>query len=234
MRHVLFVVLLLTVPTAAAEIDLSFTAAQGEFRFDTGALRGVLHGKGTSHGLNPVVDAKTGKPLAHRWGLFSHCRMFDATAQYAPEAWTWSSKAERLSDGAVEFRWSADAGHPLDMKAVYRWRGPATLDVITTVTARRDLPNFEIFLASYLADCEDAFVYVKQDASQGKKGTLLQTKLADGMFQMFPRDAEAAKIVFDGRWRREPIPLAWVNRAEMAAPLVVRRNATTGLPNLGR
>jgi hypothetical protein len=162
----------------------------------------------------------------------SHYRLLDGEARYGGGAWDWSSEAKSLADGAVEAAWSADPGHPFDMKAVYRWKAPNVLDVVTSVTSPKDLNRFEVFLASYFHGFPESLVYVKGCAQTGGKPGLLQAVRANGDWQMFPRDEAALKILGDGRWKRPPNPVGWKIMPPLAAPLAVRRDAKTGLTAL--
>ena len=97
---------------AGAAEPPAFVAEGNVFRFDTGALRGLLRGEGKARGLLPVVDCATGANLARSVGLFSHYRLLDASTRYGVAGWEWASKAELLPDGAVVARWTSDAVHP--------------------------------------------------------------------------------------------------------------------------
>jgi len=215
-----------------APAGLAFTAEGKEFRFDTGVLRGTLHSQGKSLGLAPVIDAVSGSTLCGSFGLLSHYRLLDSEARYGGGAWDWPSKARALPDGAVEAAWSADQGHPFDMKAVYRWKATNVLDLTTSVTAKKDLERFESFLASYFKGFPESLVYVKGCPQTGGKPGLLPAVRANGDWQMFPRDDAAVKVIQDGRWKRPPNPVAWKIMPPLAAPLAMRRDAKTGLTAL--
>ena len=202
-------------------------AAGKEFRCDTGALTGTLRRGGGSFGLVPLADKATGKSIARGSGLFSLYRLLSADARYGPAAWAWPSKGRLLDDGAVETRWTADAKHPFDMVAVYRWRRANTLDLTVTVTASKALPKFEVFLATYLDGFAESLVYAR--GGPDGKPAFVPAKRADGHWQMFPRDEQAVQLITDGRWKRPPHPVDWKIRPRLAAPLAMRRDAKSGL-----
>lgn len=218
-------------PASAAEpkSNLAFVADGNGFHFDTGIFRGNLHKGGKSVGLGDVVDVKTGATISASMGLFSHYRLLDSTARYGGGAWDWKSDASLLPDGAVEAQWLADNDHPFDLKAVYRWHAPDTLDVITIATARKNLRHFESFLASYFAGFDQSYVYAQRP---GRPGAFILAAKGNGDWQAFPRDEEAATIVQDGRWKRPPNPVDWVIMPELAGALALRRDAKTGLAAL--
>jgi len=222
-------------PAAAAPeapAKLAFVAEGKEYRFDTGLVRGTLRSGGKSLGLGPVADAASQAPLAGAYGWLSHYRLLDAGARYGGGAWDWASRSKLVADGAVEVAWSADDAHPLDMKAVYHWKGPGTVDVATTVIPRKALSRFEVFLASYFNGFPVSAVYVKPCPETGGKAGFLEAKPSYGPWQMFPRDDEAARTIRDGRWKRPPNPVDWKVMPPLAAPLAVRRDAKSGLTAL--
>ncbi len=217
-------------PAGGAPAALAFRPAGKEFVFDTGALRGTLRAQGRSLGLTGVVDVASGKALAGSYGLVSHYRLLDAKARYGTAAWDRPSQAQLLGDGAVEVSWPADAAHPFQTKATYRWAAPDTLDVRTEVTASRPLRRFEVFLASYFAGFPISMVYARS-GPDGKPEFVPATK-DRGVWLAFPRDEEAVRMIRDGRWQRPPNPVQWVIMPRLAAPLAMRRDPESGLAAL--
>jgi len=226
---------LLLVPAFAGDTDaakLAFTAAGAEFTFDTGALKGTLHGKerkqGPSLGLQPVVEASAGVNMAGPHGMFSLYRLLSADARYGAAAWDWASETKLLPDGAAEIRWSPDKDHPFEMTAVYRFSAPNTVDLQVTVKPQQDLKRFELFLATYFAGFPATFAYVKDPDAGGKPG-FLEVKKGAVVWHTFPRDEKTAEIFGDGRWKRPPNPVDWKMMPPLAAPMALRRDAKSGL-----
>jgi len=219
-------------PIAAADTgSLAFVARDGgEYQFDTGLLRGVLHRGGRSTGLLPVADTATGKALTKSMGWLSPYRTLSMGTQHGYAAWDWASQAKLLPDGSVEVRWSANDTYPLNMTAVYRWSAAPTADLTITVAAQKDLPKLEVFVASYFEGFTQAFVYA-QDAASGQPKFVPALK-ADGVWQVLPRNDEAAALVADGRWQHPPAPVTWTVRNRLAAPLAMRRHPELGLTAL--
>lgn len=211
----------------AAQGKLSFAPTGKEFTFDTGVLRGTFRAGGQSKGLIPAVDCATGTSLTRSLGLFSHYRLLDDRKRYGKAGWDWASAARLQPDGAVLSHWSADADHPFEMKALYRWAAPNTLDLTTWVTARKPLRRFEVFLASYFDGFPSTTVYAKGAA--GGPPAMAGLGPNDPVWHMFPRDAQAVEMIEDGRWQRPPSPVKWHIRSPLAAPLAVRRDADRGL-----
>jgi hypothetical protein len=159
--------------------------------------------------------------------VFSHYRLLGAGSRYGTAAWDWPSTARLLDGGAVEVRWGADAKHPFDMTAVYRWKQPNVLDLTTTVTAQKPVQGLEVFLASYLQGFPESLVYVRQGRT--RKATFLAAERSAGHWQMFPRDEQAVRTITDGRWKRPPNPVNWKIMPFLAAPLALRRDTQSGL-----
>jgi hypothetical protein len=208
---------------------LAFVSDPPQFSFDTGTLRGMLRQDGQSRGLMPLADVASGKPIAGAYGVFSHYRLLDAENRYGAGAWSWPSQARVLDDGAVAVAWSFDEACPFTMEAVYRWHDPQTLDVSTTVKARRRVDRLEVFLASYFDGFPVSLVYVQASPLTAGRAGFLEAIRQRGVWQMFPRDEAAVRIIQDGRWQREPHPVQWQILPALAAPLAMRRDPESGL-----
>jgi hypothetical protein len=197
-----------------------------EFAFDTGVLKGKLRADGKSRGLSSVVHLPTGATLDSSMGLFGHYRVFSANKRYGTAAWDWPSEAKLRRDGSVEVRWPSAEDRPFELRAVYRWAAPSILDLETSVQAKTNLAKFESFLASYFAEgFTNSSVYAQSTAQPGLEA-------ADrnyGVWQAFPRDAQAVSIIQDGRWKILPNPVDWVIRPHLAKPLGVRRCPANGV-----
>ena len=211
--------------------QLAFAANdKGEYTFDTGVLRGTLRQGGKSLGLAPVIHVPTGARLDRSMGILSFYRVFTTGTRYGAGAWDWPSTAKRLPDGAVQVTWPEAADRPFEMTALYRWKDPQTIDLETTVTARKDLSKFESFLACYFGEAfPTPCVYVRENPEAEGKPGLLPARRTYGEWQMFPRDDQALPIIRDGRWGLQPNPVNWTIMPRLAAPLAVRRGPGSGL-----
>jgi len=209
---------------------LLFSASgTNEFTFDTGLLKGKLRAGGKSKGLSSVVHQPTGITLDSSMGLFGHYRVFSTNKRYGTAAWDWPSEAKLRPDGSVEVNWPSAEDRPFELRAVYRWAAPDTLDLETSVQAKTNLSKFESFLASYFAEgFTNACAYVRSNGQQW----LEPADKSYGVWQAFPRDDEAVAIIKDGRWTFLPNPVDWVMRPHLAKPLGVRRCPANGLQAL--
>ncbi|MCP4455808.1 MAG: TIM barrel protein [Planctomycetes bacterium] len=228
LMSLLFAAVFPCLAAGAPSEDLAFNSAGDEaYSFDTGTLKGMLRSGGKSKGLSSLIHVPSGIRLdGGGAGIFSHYRVFTANQRYGNAAWARPSRATQLADGAVQILWPAGDNYPFDMTAMYRWRTPDTLDVETSVKAHQILPKFESFLASYFAkDFPASSVYAKTDAAPG----FVTTEQTFGTWQMFPRDPKAIRLIQDGRWEKDPNPVAWAIRPDMALPIGVRRHTKSGL-----
>ena len=204
--------------------DLKFHPADGgAFWFDTGVLKGVFRLDGRSSGLIPVVHLPSGIELARSMGLFGVYRVFGNGRRIVDGMWSVPSEARAAADGSVEVRWPAAAERPYEMRAVYRWSGPASLDVEISVHPEAELRGFETFLATYWGE------KLTDSAVLTRDGRFTPADKASGIWQMFPRDAGAAALVRDGRWKLPPHPVDWVVRPEFERCLGIRRDPASGL-----
>ncbi len=226
------VAMMICTPCAASGTadKLRFSSpVEGQYVFDTGVLRGELRQAERTIGLTSLVHVPSGTRLDGTYGIFSYYRVFTTNKRYGHAAWEWPCASKLLPDGTVQIFWPADANRPIEMSATYRLSGPNTIDLETAVKAQQDLPQFEVFLASYFRETFPVpCVYVRENPeAQGKPG-LLTAKKSLGAWQMFPRDSQVLPLIRDGRWKQEPNPVEWVIMPYMAAPVGVRRSAATG------
>jgi hypothetical protein len=210
---------------------LRFTTTDGRrYVFDTGVLRGELRQAERTIGLTSLVHVPSGTRLDGTYGIFSYYRIFTSNKRYGHAAWEWPCASKLLPDGAVQIFWPADENRPIEMSATYRLTGPSTIDLETVVKAQKDLPQFEVFLASYFRETFPVpCVYVGENPEAEGKPGFLTAKKPLGDWQMFPRDEHVLPLIRDGRWQKEPNPVEWVIMPYMAAPVGIRRNTSGDL-----
>lgn len=217
----------------AQEPRLAFKpAGAGLYDFDTGALRGRLKLDGRFQGVYPLVDTESGADLTHPPGVFSPYRVFKTGTRFGHAARDWPTTSKRLEDGAVAVHWAAAKDHPLEIDAVYRWRGPDTLDLAITVKSQQDMPDFEVFMSSYFTKGFRASVYMKPQGEAGGQPRFVPVDRKPGSkggYVMFPRDEKAVRMIQDGRWKIPPNAVDWAIERWLAAPLILRRDAQSGI-----
>jgi hypothetical protein len=166
------------------------------------------------------VHLPTGMTVDASMGLFGHYRVFSANKRYGTGAWDWPSEARLRHDGSVEVHWPSAEDRPFELRAVYRWAAPDSLDLETSVQARTNLTKFESFLASYFAEgFTNSSVLARSNGGEG----LAVADRNSGVWQAFPRDDEAVSMIQDGRWQFPPSPVEWAIQPRFAKPLGVRR-----------
>jgi hypothetical protein len=206
------------------------TGEAGSFTFNTGVLKGVLRHKGRSIGLVPVTYIEDGTEIATGEGLFNHYRVFCHGKRYGYGARRWPSTAELHKDGSVEVYWPETPDRPFELKAVYSWTAPNTLDLVTIVRAGKKLEAFEVFLASYFGPAfTDSRVWASRDPRGPLKEGFVSADRELGEWLAFPRDEQAAEVITDGRWELGSSPLEWTMMPDFALPLAIRRDTSSGL-----
>ena len=224
-------VVLAASPVLADPPELAFKpAGKGCYEFDTGVGKGTLR----NQVLSSLIHLASGMEVVNSNGLgvFGYYRVFSSGTRYGERVYNRPAVSKLLRDGAVEVHWPAAEEHPLEITGIYRWSAPDTLDLETIVTLRRDMPRFEVFLASYVAKDFRGWVYVKpNDHGAGTPGFLSAdvNPLVEGSYLMFPLHREAAPMIFDGRWEHPPSPVQWSVTRRLAAPMALRRHRPSGV-----
>ena len=104
----------------------------------------------------------------HRWTPAWACSAITAssapTSATAPPPGIGRARRGCARDGSVEVRWPSAEDRPFELRALYRWAAPDTLDLETSVQAKTNLAKFESFLASYFAQgFTNACVYARSN-----------------------------------------------------------------------
>ena len=220
----------------AAEPDRAFHEEDaGFYTFNTGTLAGRLRLDGKNQGIEELVYVPTGQEVTYgdrKLPLMSHYRLFTTAARYGNAARDWHTETRLLPDGAVEAVFRPEEDYPFAMTAVFRLAEADVIDVETTVTAKEELPRFEVFLSNYFGEGYDASVYVIHSLRSPGKPFFVRADhnpLVEGNYLLFPRDRESVLTVFDGRWEQPPHSVEWCITRYLAAPVGLRRHKETGL-----
>jgi hypothetical protein len=220
-------------PSAQAATSLRFAAGEkGEFRFDTGVLKGELRADGKSKGFTSVIHTPSGMRVdRNTMGLLSPYRVFTTNHRYGTAAWDWTSEARIQDDGSVAVVWRAEKDRPFELRAKYIVENSNTLAVTFEVKAVEALPGFEVFLASYFdTPFTNAMVWAR--ATNGGAARWVAATPDRGDWQTLPRDDSAAPLFQDGRWKIEPNPVEWRLLEKFAEPKAMRRAGPNGLAAL--
>jgi len=207
------------------------TETKGEYKFDTGIIRGTLRSEGKSRGLSEVIYLPKKIQIDGSLGLFGFYRIFAGHRRFGAALWGRASAAQLLPEGAVKVVWPAEKECPFELTAIYRLLNAASVDLEIMVKPSGDLPTFEVFLASYFhEDFPSSYIYVQKEVSQDASGAeFVEAGTWGGKWQMYPRDKQVIAMIKDGRWQQEPHPVDWDIRECLAAPVGMRRHAKSGL-----
>lgn len=221
-------------PLALADApNLKFDPAGEQiFAFDTGVVKGQLRANGECQGLSSFVDVETGKELTRSAGIFSYYRVLSIDRRWGQAARDWPMTGTLLPDGAVQIDWPPAADHPLDIRAVFRWRSPVMLDLLTTVRPQVMMPGFELFLSSYFGMSFKAYAYTQPLRSPEMKPLFVPADvnpLVQDSYLAFPTSRRAARMFFDDRWAPANGFVPWSVTQMLAAPIGMKRDPSSGL-----
>lgn len=218
----LLLTLALGMPAAQAlEAAPAFQTTTNGFAFDTGVWRGRLQANGKSFGLVPVTQTAGRTALARSMGWLAVYRVFSDGRRYGDGGWDWPHQSRLETDGSVVVFCAAQPERPFDLTGHYVWRDTQTVDLLLTVLPRQPLKGFEVFVASYFSPAfSNAMLWTTAPA--GAPPQLTRATPDAGDWQMFPRHADWAALIEDGRWKLEPHPVSWTLRPAFALPVAVR------------
>ena len=224
------------VAVLAQSPDLMFApAANGQFAFDTGTVKGQLTATVDREGVTSIVDVKTGRELTKGRpdiGVFTYYRFLSTDKRWGDIGWQMPKNPERVADGTVRIVWPPQPERPFELTATYKWVRPDALDVETAIKAGADLPRFEVFLASYFADSFRCKVYLKPGKYAKGEPELVAadaSPLTTGLYYAFVRDLAGAQMVEDGRWARGTNAVDWAITRYLAGGLAVQEDRASGL-----
>jgi hypothetical protein len=202
-------------------------SVSGEYTVNTGFVKGALGGEGRAWGLLPLVTEKDNMDLSGSVGLLTYYRVFTTNHRHCESMRALPCETSMEAKNRVRFHWSTGEERPFTLTAIYQWVAPDTIDLETVVEAKATLPDFDVFLSSYMTpEFPVSSVYAKVPDTGN---AFVTAEPEEGVWQVFPRDDAAIKLIQDGRWKIEPSPVDWAIRPYTAAPLIYRRHEQSGL-----
>ncbi len=217
------------VPNNSQTSQEYFTASnrKGEYLLNTGWLKGVFRPEGKSLGFEPLNIVSPEICLSHSPGILNFYRVFKTNHRFGESMREIESKAKLLNPRTIEVIWEPSEQTPFELRAIYECKDSKTIDLDVFVKPMVDLPNFEVFLSSYLNErFPEPFIYAKDESGESK---FLSTPPELGVWHAFPRDEDAINIIKDGRWTYPPSPVDWIIRPFFAEPIIYRRDKESGL-----
>lgn len=133
----------------------------------------------------------------------------------------------------MTLRWQATQEHPAELTAEYRVSDPATVDVHLTSQTLEPLQGYEVYLSSYFDFSMDPYMVIPSLPGKEDDGDQILLKvchnpLINRYYVVFPRDAQAAALRFDGRWINPDtgkIIAHWVTGPVFSHPIVLMARA---------
>jgi sugar phosphate isomerase/epimerase len=191
--------------------------------FETGELRGRI-GDGRFIGVNQLVHKPTGTKIsgdgiANRHGLLSLYRVFTRNHRHGEAAYDWPEREISSADDSVLMRWPATETRPFELSARYSFPRSNQIRLQVSVTARAELSDFEVQVASYF---DPSF---PNAGVLSKDGKFVSSPAELGVWHAFPRDEQAIHIIGDGRWRQGSAPVTFAMREPFGRPLSIRRHS---------
>jgi len=222
-----------TVHSQESQTGLAFVESEaGIFDFDTGVVRGRLQADGRHQGIVSLVDVETGTELVHGAGAMSLYRVFSGSTRFGDAARGWPCESSLQDDGSVELHFPANETHPMTIDARFVWSSPDAFDLELSVVSEQAVPDFELFLSSYFANDMKGAVYVRPNYFAFGEPEMLPTDvnpMVDGAYLAFPRDDEAVRKIFDGRWDQPPHPVQWAITRRYAGAMATRHCEASGV-----
>lgn len=171
--------------------------------FETEALSGVICSQGETHGFRELVmkpsGARPNNPrlyLGHVYRLLADGRYL-MTARDHPHQGT-------IAEDRVTVRWEPLEVHPASIEAVYQVSGENTLDMTVTVELTQAMERYELYLSNYFSPAFRPYVYLQPAPYlKSTEPALYAPRVNDfiqGYYLAYPRDKEALRTLFDGRW----------------------------------
>jgi sugar phosphate isomerase/epimerase len=214
----------LTSPPEAVPADSTrMMLVENTCEFETAALKGRI-GDGRFIGLNRVTDTRNGAKIsgdgiANRHGLLTLYRVFTRNHRYGDSAYDWKGREMKTDGDTLLMTWPATPERPFGLQARYAFPKPDQAELEITVTAEKELVDFEVQVASYF---DSGFPVATVPAA----GDTLTSPAALGPWHAFPRDDRAAALIADGRWQQGGAPVAFTIRPPYTSPRSVRKHAT--------
>ena len=228
--------LLYTVTLTGQSFRFRETVKRGFFEFETPAMKGIIRADGKVQGVAELIDKETGRNLARPLlpGFLSLYRIFSRGMRFRDPRTAPLKSLLRKGGEILSLQWERLEEWPFELSCTFRIPGSRTLELTVEFTAEKDLQDFDLFVSNYVALGFKHFLFLKRTLHLGGKQQYdlfepRATPFYKGCYLAFPRDHQAAKLFFDGRWLKPPHPVHWAIARHYALPLVGSREEKTGL-----
>ena len=176
------------------------------FIFSTERIEGVIsalfEGRDSAcHRLHKVVHKPTGTLVSpdddREAGLLSPYKVL-ARASYLTELRVQRPQVQVLDSG-LRFRWPPTMHHQAYVETAIEIREPNIIDMYLKVEGYACYADYQVFLNSYVAPGFTPVVYLKDKDTEVEQVEVVYNPVYKGMYNLFPRDMAAAKVLYDGR-----------------------------------
>ncbi len=205
------------------------------YYFQNDIVSGRYLTAGEYQGMRSLVHRPTGVEIAAGEklpGLAAPYRVFGNGRRYG-DVRDRPTRVDVTPEG-LRIAHPADAENPFDIVSCYAWNAD-TLDVRYTITAHTDMRAFEFGVSSYLSAGFRAYVSRQSNVWGETSSEIVPVdvnRMTD-VYALFPRNEDAMKTIFDGRWDLPPFPVRYAVPAYFAHALAYRRHVKSGVMAVG-
>ena len=222
-------------------MNVSWDEDSSIFRFSTDRIEGIVaarfQGKDSHcHRLYQVVHKPTGKLVSpdneREAGLLSLYKIL-ARSSYLTELRVQRPQVQPLESGLC-FRWQPTMHHQAYVESTVEIKEPNIIDVSLKVEGYADYADYQVYLNSYLAHGFKPAVYMEDEDEEAEQVQVEYNPVYRGMYNLFPRDMDAAKVLYDGRGQSGRHKW-WVALGRMyACPMACFSDGTVDVLLMGR
>jgi len=223
-----------TASPAELRTKLRWSAASESYEFDTGQIFGCIEPYRHYHGIVGLVHRDVKLDVIRPRKAFLNAEYYlrpGSGTQMLPRRISSAGRTtHEVREDRVVIRFPPEPQFALAMDLAYRPHGDA-IDMQMKISPGKDIPQFEIFFASYVAEAfSQTWVPLKGEEGSRKWTQLDNRKVINNTFGVVRDDSEYG-LLNDGRWGK---PLAeqlhkTVEARPFDRPILVARDPQTGL-----
>ena len=187
-------------------MHLSWDEGSSTLAFSTARIEGVVtalfDGQDSHcHRLHQVVHKPTGTLVSpdgeREAGLLSLYKVL-ARSSYLTELRVQRPEVLPLESGLC-FRWTPTLHHQAYVESTVEVQEPNIIDVGLKIEGYTSYSDYEVYLNSYVAPGFTPVVYLQDKNDEAEQVKVIYNDVYRGMYNLFPRDMGAAKLLYDGR-----------------------------------
>jgi len=187
---------------AGETVELRWSGATECYEFDTGELFGAIQPYSWYHGVAGLVHRQNRVDVVWPRNAFLNAEYYlrpGSGPRMKPRELSSAKKTtHRLVDGTVILQFPPEPDYAFQMQLKY-WPHGDAIDMQMTVAPSKDVPNFEIFFASYVTEAFSQ-TWVPLTGSDGPaQWTKLDNRGVRGRMFGIARDRDELRRLDDGR-----------------------------------